>query len=145
MKSLVVTLFFAMGSWSFGQPSDVEITIREQIQKFEKALIQKDIEQISELLDKNLSMGHSNGWLETKESLVRDLVESKINYEKIEAAGPITFTYKSDDLIITRRDVDAYGVLNNISFTVKLNILEVWKLNGQQWQLLARQSVNRKL
>ena len=145
MKSLVIILFFAMGSWSFGQTSDVEITIREQIQKFEKALIQKDIEQISELLDKNLSMGHSNGWLETKESLMSDLVEAKINYEKIEAAGPINFTYKSDDLIVTRRDVDVYGILNNVSFTVKLNILEVWRLNGQQWQLLARQSVNRKL
>ncbi len=144
MKSLVIILFFAMGSWSFGQASDVEITIREQIQKFEKALIQKDIEQISELLDKNLSMGHSNGWLETKESLMSDLVEAKINYEKIESAGPINFTYKSDDLIVTRRDLDVYGILNNVSFTVKLNILEVWKLNGQQWQLLARQSVNRK-
>jgi len=145
MKSLVVILLFAMSSWSFGQASDVEITIRKQIQKFEKALIQKDIEQISELLDKNLSMGHSNGWLETKESLINDLVESKINYEKIEAVGSINFTYKSDDLIVTRRDVDVYGILNNVSFTVKLNILEVWKLNGQQWQLLARQSVNRKL
>jgi len=52
--------------------------------------------------------------------------------------------YQKKDLITTRRDLDATGLLEGKSFDLKLNALEVWIKERGKWQLLARQSVKRK-
>lgn len=88
-------------------------------------------------------MGHSNGWLETKPDLLHTLIDEGVIYTAIEMMGEPEVHSSSENLITTRRDINVSGVVNKTPFDVKLNVLEVWISENKEWQLLARQSVNR--
>jgi hypothetical protein len=115
-----------------------------QMKTLDKALMQKDTLTLSALLHDNLSMGHSNGWLETKPDLLKTLVEEGVRYTSIETIGEPKIKYSSENLLTTRRNIDVSGLLNQTKFEVKLNVLELWIFENDDWQLLARQSVNRR-
>ncbi|MDY0090269.1 MAG: nuclear transport factor 2 family protein [Flavobacteriaceae bacterium] len=142
MKKLIFILFFFVGFSAFSQiPEDL---IKENIFKIEKALVEKDTIVLQELLHSDLTLGHSNGWIETKESLFEDLKKGKVFYSFFEKVSEVDFTFSSDEMIITRREINAYGTVDEHEFIVKLNVLEVWILQNNSWLLTARQTVNRK-
>jgi len=109
-----------------------------------EALIAKDTSALAVLLHNDLTLGHSNGWLETKPNLLKTLVEEGVIYTSIETIGEPEIHYSSEKLKTTRRNIDVSGILSDTTFGVKLNVLEVWILENGTWQLLARQSVNRR-
>ncbi|MCR9182104.1 MAG: nuclear transport factor 2 family protein [Flavobacteriaceae bacterium] len=123
--------------------SDKEL-IATQTQSLDNALMQKDTLTLNALLHKELSLGHSNGWLETKPDLLTTLIDEGVLYTSIKTIGKPKIHYSSQKLRTTRRNIDVSGIVNETPFDVKLNVLEVWILENNQWQLLARQSVNRK-
>lgn len=142
MKKLIFILFFFVGFSAFSQiPEDL---IKENIFKIEKALVEKDTIVLQELLHSDLTLGHSNGWIETKESLFEDLKKGKVFYSFFEKVSEVDFTFSSDEMIITRREINAYGTVDEHEFIVKLNVLEVWILQNNSRLLTARQTVNRK-
>jgi hypothetical protein len=71
-------------------------------------------------------------------------VEEGVIYTSIETIGEPEIHYSSEKLKTTRRNIDVSGILSDTTFGVKLNVLEVWILENGTWQLLARQSVNRR-
>lgn len=122
--------------------SDYEkITIK--MEQLNEAFISKDTSALALILHQNLSLGHSNGWLETKKDLLETLINQNVIYLSIKNVTPFTIHYQSKNLITTRRDIDVKGIYNSSEFDVKLNVLEVWIQENNNWQLLARQSVNR--
>lgn len=142
MKKLILIVFLFVGFSVFSQnPKNL---IEENIFKIEKALVEKDTLVLQELLHSDLTLGHSNGWVETKESLFEDLRKGKVSYKFFEKISEVDFTYFSDETVVTRREIKAYGVVDDYEFAVSLNVLEVWVLQDNIWKLLARQSVNSK-
>ncbi len=120
--------------------NDIEVHMRS----IDQALIQKDTLTLSKLLHDSLSLGHSNGWLETKPDLLHTLIDEGVIYTAIEMMGEPEVHSLSENLITTRRDINVSGVVNETPFDVRLNVLEVWINKNKEWQLLARQSVNRR-
>lgn len=118
--------------------------IKLKMTQINEAFIAKDTSALSKLLHRDLSLGHSNGWLETKPDLLQTLINQGVLYTHIEMKGEPEIHFTSENLITTRRNINVSGVVNNTPFDVKLNILEIWICEGNEWQLLARQSVNRK-
>lgn len=118
--------------------------IRLKMSQIDKALVVQDTSTLAKILHKDLSLGHSNGWIETKRDLLETLITDAITYLKIENAEPFSVHHTSENLTTTRRKIDVTGTLNDTPFEVKLNVLEVWIYQEKNWQLLARQSVNRK-
>jgi hypothetical protein len=106
--------------------------------KLDKALIQKDTVTLKQLLHNDVSYGHSNGWVETKGDIIKDLYNGKLAYKKIEhksviwAVGPDWGTVRSTDEI--------NYILDGKPATLKLHVLNVWLKTGRGWQLVARQS-----
>ncbi len=109
------------------------------IKDFDKALITKDSIVLKRLLNSELDYGHSNGWLQTKTTLINDLYNGKITYNKINIISQkITLFHKTATVRISA-DFEAYLEYKTTQF--KLNVLQVWIWKHKQWQLLARQSV----
>jgi hypothetical protein len=104
-------------------------------------LIKKDVKNLEELLHPNLSLGHSNGWIETKESLLATLPTSKVEYHQFTYHGSPIITFENDEIKSMRRNLTAFGKLGEVEFQVDLKILEVWILEKGEWKLLSRQSV----
>lgn len=104
-----------------------------------KALLEKDSVVLKQLLSDGIQYGHSNLWLQSKQEVIADLFNGKIEYNKIET-GTENFTI-NEDVIAVRSITKVEGVVTNYSFSMNLQVLQVWKKGKKNWVLIARQSV----
>ena len=135
-------LFFTIGllftSWLVAAQTD-EVKLTTTLKEFHQALVNKNTVSIDRQTDKALSYGHSNGWVETKADMVKDLETGYIDYHSI----------KEDSIRVVingnlahARFVGDYTVtLNGNTNTFHLKVLEVWVRKGKRWLLFARQAV----
>jgi hypothetical protein len=121
----------------FGQGEEAKLTMT--IKEFHQSLVNKNMTSIDQHTDKALSYGHSNGWVETKTDMIKDLETGYIVYHN----------YKEDSLSITvngkmanaRFVADISATLHGNTTNFHLKVLEVWVNKGNRWILFARQAV----
>ena len=136
MKILVTILLFAgLAANAQTDEEKLSVTIRE----FHQALVNSNTVSINQQTDKGLSYGHSNGMVETKTDMIKNLETGDMNYN----------SYKEDSvqLIINgnmanvRFVADINVTLNGNTGNYHLKVLEVWVRKGKRWLLFARQAV----
>src|SRR6202008_4421535 len=135
-KILSLLLVF---SFVFANAQTEEEKLTTTLKEFHQALVNKNTGSINQQTDKALSYGHSNGWIETKADMIKDLETGYINYHSI----------KEDSIQVVingnlahARFVGDYNVtLNGNTNTFHLKVLEVWVRKGKRWLLFARQAV----
>lgn len=133
---LTILLFFI----SFIAVAQVDSAgLKNAIQKLDKALMERDSAVLSAVLHKDLSYGHSNGWVQTKNDLWNDFVSGKLVYKKIENSS-ITITAINKNWATVRTNTSAEGTVNDKGFNLTLHVLQVWMKTNKGWQLMARQS-----
>ena len=138
MKIFITILFFVFGFTAFGQSND-EIKLTQTLKEFHQALVKKNTVSVNQQTDKALTYGHSNGWIETKTELIKNLETGYIAYQ----------SFKEDSISISlngnvasaRFIADISATLNNKATIYHLKVLEVWIKKGNRWVLFARQSV----
>lgn len=109
------------------------------MKEFHQALVDRQTTSLNQHTDKALSYGHSNGWVETKADLIKDLETGYIVYH----------SYKEDSLNIVvngnmanvRFIADIRATLQGKTSDFHLKVLEVWVKKGKRWLLFARQAV----
>jgi hypothetical protein len=110
------------------------------LKEFHQALVKKNTISINQQTDKALSYGHSNGWVETKTELIKNLETGYTVYKSI----------KEDSLKLTINDNLAHArFIGDYEVSLKggdvvvyhLKVLEVWVKKGKRWLLFARQAV----
>jgi len=138
-KIYLLILFLTFNQFSFAQIHQEEL--EKSIQLLDQSLLEKNVNLLSIILHENLTLGHSNGWIESKESLLQNLPTSQITYDKFIQVGEPKITFTKEDMVSLRRKLTAKGSLKQKNFEVDLKILEIWIKNNQVWQLLSRQSV----
>jgi hypothetical protein len=136
MKLIFIAIFVSISSLVFAQDT---VQLKKVTELFNNALLKKDTNLIKQLVHKQISYGHSNGWLQTKQDLITDFATGKIEYTKIEE-GEKSFT-KTKQAIAVRNISKVEGVVNGYVFSMSLQVLQVWKKVKKNWILLARQSV----
>jgi len=136
MKLIFIAIFVSISSLVFAQDT---VQLKKVTELFNNALLTKDTNLIKQLVHKQISYGHSNGWLQTKQDLITDFATGKIEYTKIEE-GEKFFT-KTKQAIAVRNISKVEGVVNGYVFSMSLQVLQVWKKVKKNWILLARQSV----
>jgi hypothetical protein len=132
-----IALFFT-SLIAVGQANEAKLTTT--IKEFHQSLVKKNTVSINQQTDKALSYGHSNGWIETKAEMIKNLETGYTSYKSI----------KEDSLQVTinenvahARFVGDYEVSLNGGTAVvyHLKVLEVWVKKGKRWLLFARQAV----
>ena len=137
MKRTITILFLLTVIFSNAQTEQEKLTVT--LKEFHQALVNKNTVSINQQTDKALSYGHSNGWVETKADVIKDLETGYISYQ----------SYQEDSLNLTlngsmanaRFVADINAILNGKSITSHLKVLEVWVKKGKSWLLFARQAV----
>ena len=137
MKRILFILLLFTFVFAHAQTEEEKLTAT--IKEFHQALVSKNTVSINQQTDKALSYGHSNGWVETKADMLKDLETGYISYQ----------SYKEDSLNITMNDMmanarfvaDVSATLNGKSTSFHLKVLEVWVKKGKRWLLFARQAV----
>jgi len=108
------------------------------VARLEKALLNKDSATMNGLLHKDVSYGHSSGWVQTKKEVVDDMMSGFLIYNKLEDSS-INIVMSKDKAIV-REKVRAVGSRDGKSFDLSLFITQVWLQSKKGWQLFARQS-----
>ena len=138
LKYLLTILFLITSFAGFTQTTDDE-KLTATVKEFHQALVNKNTVSINQQTDKALSYGHSNGWVETKADVIKDLETGYISYQD----------YKEDSIIITSNGAMANvrfvaqvaATLKGTSTNFRLRVLEVWVKKSNRWVLFARQAV----
>jgi hypothetical protein len=137
MKLMLTISFFFVAFTSVAQTDEEKLTVT--LKEFHQALVSKNTVSINQQTDKALSYGHSNGWVETKNEMLKNLETGYISYQ----------SYKEDSIKIVvngnmahaRFIADIGATLNGNTATYHLKVLEVWVKKGKRWLLFARQAV----
>jgi hypothetical protein len=133
---LTISLFF-LAFTSVAQTDEEKLTVT--LKEFHQALVQKNTVSINQQTDKALSYGHSNGWVETKNDMLKNLETGYISYQ----------SFKEDSISIgingnmahARFTAEIGATLKGASAMYHLKVLEVWVKKGKRWVLFARQAV----
>ena len=134
VRIFVTILFFFISSLSFAQTS----FLKDAVSKLDIALVEKDTVILKQLLHKNVTYGHSNGWVESKDDVIKDLISGKLIYHKIKSDS---VTWKSEPAWASMRSTIKVDVtVNNNRMELSLHVLQVWLKTNKGWQLIARQS-----
>ena len=134
--SLVLFLF----NNSFAQTDS--IGLKGAMQQLDKALLQKDEKVLQTVLHKDLSYGHSNGWIQSKSNILNDFTSGKLTYNKIENNSSAIIVITKEYATV-KTNTNAEGVVNGTTFNLKLHIMQFWVKTKKGWQLIARQSAKQ--
>lgn len=137
MKKLLVIVLLLAAVVAGAQTEEAKLATT--IKEFHQALVKGNTVSINQQTDKVLSYGHSNGWVETKNELIKNLGTGYMKYN----------SYKEDSLRVevngnmahARFVADITAVLNGKEGNFRLKVLEVWVKKGKRWLLFARQAV----
>jgi hypothetical protein len=135
----IFTIFFLFVSViSFSQVDS--ISLKKAMSDLDKALVNDDEKVLTQLLNDNVSYGHSNGWVQTKNDIINDLKSGKLVYHKLEniSEGVVTI---NNSWATVRTNTNAEAKMNGNVVQLKLHILQVWLKTKSGWQLIARQGV----
>ena len=138
MKFFLLILFSLLSVGTFAQQTDEEKLITT-VKEFHQALVKKNTVSINQQTDKAVSYGHSNGWVENKTDIIKDLETGYISYQ----------AFKEDSITVlingtmanVRFVADIAATMKGTSYNFHLKVLEVWAKKGKRWVLFARQAV----
>ena len=131
--SLVLFLF----NNSFAQIDSVGL--KNAMQQLDKALLQKDEVVLKSILHKEVSYGHSNGWIQSKDDILNDFKSGKLTYNNIQNNSSAIVKI-SEKYATVKTNTNAEGVVNATEFKLILHIMQFWIKTKKGWQLIARQS-----
>ena len=134
--SLVLFLFNS----SFAQVDS--IGLKNAMQQLDKALLKKEETVLKSVLHKDVSYGHSNGWIQSKSDIMNDFTSGKLVYNKIENNSSAIITI-SKKYATVKTNTNAEGVVNGTAFKLTLHIMQFWIKTKKGWQLIARQSAKQ--
>lgn len=107
------------------------------------SLMQNNDSNILNLFAKDVSFGHSNGWVQNFDDFKRDFVLKKVIYTNINQIE-ISEAKKYKNTYSVRRKIKVSGLYKNQNFEMILGLLEIWKKEKSVWKLWSRQSVEIK-
>lgn len=141
MKKIVLAfLIFGFVNSSFAQIDS--IGLKNAMQQLDKALLQNDEKILQTVLHKEVSYGHSNGWIQNKNDILNDFTSGKLIYNKIENNSSAIVTI-SKKYATVKTNTNAEGVVNGTAFNLRLHIMQFWIKTKKGWQLIARQSAKQ--
>ena len=135
--TVLFVLFLLIAKSSFAQIDSVGL--KNAMQQLDKALLQKDENVLKSVLHKDLSFGHSNGWIQTKADILNDFTSGKLTYNKFENNSSAIVTIGKKYATV-KTNTNAEGSVSGTAFKLTLHIMQFWVKTKKGWQLIARQS-----
>ncbi len=137
MKRILLLLFAFSFVVANAQTEEEKLTTA--LKEFHQALVNKNTASINQQTDKALSYGHSNGFVETKADMIKNLETGFLVYHSFQEDS---LKISMDESVANVRfTADIKATMNSNDTNVHLKVLEVWVKKGKRWMLFARQAV----
>ena len=140
MKKFILAFFLGVLFFtSASAQSEQQEVVMMKMLELKTALIQKDSVSLSKLLADDVSYGHSNGWVQTKAQLIRDVMSGVQDYKTIEPSNLNIRVYENT-AVVTMQSKSSM-IFQGKPLDLSMNVLLVWVKKNNDWKLIARQSV----
>jgi len=138
--TVLFIMFFLIAKNSFAQVDS--LGLKETMQKLDAALLQKNEMILTTVLHKDVSYGHSNGWIQSKSDILNDFKSGKLIYNKIENNSS-SIVNIGKKYATVKTNTNAEGAVNGTAFKLTLHVMQFWIKTKKGWQLIARQSAKQ--
>jgi hypothetical protein len=137
LKKIITILFLFISGIAAAQTEEQKLMTT--IKEFHGVLVSGNTVSINQQTDKALSYGHSNGWVETKTDLIKNLETGYMKYNSFKEDSVQVVV--NGNMAHARFVADIAATLNGKDGNFHLKVLEVWVKKGKRWLLFARQAV----
>jgi len=136
-KIFLFILFFTYT----GLSAQDTVAVKQVVDRLEEALVNKDSAAIKILLHEKALFGHSNGWVQNKDEVIRDMGSGYLAYKKIDQQSLSIRIDKK--YAVVKEWMEVTGNKGGTDFTIKLFVLQQWIKTKKGWQLWIRQSAKQ--
>ena len=138
MRTILLVLFFVcrLSMGAFAQQTTQEQQLIQLSKKKFEWLIAKNIDSLKIVLDDHTQYVHSNGWIQTKQEVLDDVVNGKLNYQEVLVTEANVRLYPDMAILIGKGKFS--GIVNKSLFTMDLLYTEVYVKKGTKWLLASR-------
>jgi ketosteroid isomerase-like protein len=131
---LLVTCLLTIGITGVrSQNSEIETNIGN----LNAAMISKDKSALEKLTADELSFGHSTNVIQSKSEFVNDVISGPTIFQKIDITNQTI--HVTGDIAIVRNVSSITGTSKGEPLNIKIGVLMIWRKQGGDWKLLARQ------
>ena len=117
--------------------ADDESAVTENIEILRKALLEADRARLEQVAAPQISYGHSDGRVETKEQFINGVMTRKQVVKSL--AFPELKVAVVGNAAVARHIYLAESELEGKQTTTRIGALQVWQKQNGSWKLLARQ------
>ena len=103
------------------------------------ALLNKDSVALMKLLADDVTYGHSNGLVQTKAQLIRDVMSGVQDYKSIDPSNMNIRIYDNTGVVTMQSKINV--IMQGKPLDLSMNVLLVWIKKNNEWKLVGRQSV----
>ncbi len=122
---------------SAGADAADEAAVTQSVETLRKALLEQDKAKLDQVASTQISYGHSDGRVETKDQFITGVMTRKQTVKSL--AFPDLKVTVVGNAAIVRHIYLAESELDGKATTTKIGALQVWQKQDGGWKLLARQ------
>lgn len=138
MRNYLFLLLMLLSTVAVKAQTADESKILQTIEVWKKALFERNGEVLKEVLDDNLSYGHSNNKIETKADFIDAVVSGRSVYKTMET--PDMWIRITGKTAIVRHKMLADIVDDGKAMHTNLGVMQVWVKKKSKWLLVGRQA-----
>jgi hypothetical protein len=103
------------------------------------ALLNRDTLRIKALVAADIAYGHSNGWIQSRPEMLRDLYNGSLEYQEIRLLDTPGCSTTNSVAVIRHRAAVSIE-MKGTTLRMNLGVLQIWEYRRGKWLLVARQS-----
>lgn len=112
--------------------------VEQRVEELRKLMVSPDQQKLEAILADQLTYGHSDGRVQTKQEIVDGLINHRSVFHSITLSNQTIIT--SGDVAVVRHRFEADAVSNGKPGRPDIRVLQVWQRQGGSWRLLVRQA-----
>lgn len=137
MRPLLLALLFTLNVKAAEHPELTRVTAADDARV--AAMLAPTREKLEAVLSPDLRYAHSNGQVDTKDSLIASLTDGSATYSKY-AYQERSFTFPAPGIALMTGRFDVKAVVKGNAAESTIGYLAVWRLEQGAWKFLAWQS-----
>ena len=113
--------------------------VLDRVETWRKALLAQDVKTLDKLYASELTYGHSNGHIDTKDTFINTIGTKKEVYNELNLTD-MTVSIVGNNALVRHKMTGNVTLEDGSINKPNLGVLQVWSKTKSGWQLLARQA-----
>lgn len=137
-KSLILIALMTFSVITVTAQSKHENAVASAVEKLNRAIVDPEKVLLENIVSEGLSYGHSGGKVQNKAEFVDDLINGAFNFSSVTPTDQ-TISISGKNAIV-RHIFVAKATNAGVPTDIRIGNVMVWRKEGGQWKLLARQA-----